>query len=704
LTCETGGRSAVEGQIRRLFQRGVLGDLTDGQLLERFTAGSMEDAEPAFAALVGRHAPMVWRVCRRVLREPHDAEDAFQATFLVLVQNARSVRRKDSVASWLHGVAYRVACCARSAEGRRSRHENRFLVGRERADRGDELESLERSAIVHEELGRLSDPHRQAGVLCDLEELTHEQAAARLGWPVGTVKSRLARGRKRLRARLIRRGLAPASGLIATVSGGGEDRASGLAPAVFDSTIRTALGLSRGSVDVATLSTRLKVLVEAGASAMWWNGLRSAVMAAAVVGGLTFGGAMLRSGTSAVPRQTSQVRAPESPPGAAEEMTTWARNRENLQRIGLALHNYHQANGHFPAAAITGKDGKPSLSWRVEILPFIEDPPGRWNGEALLKQFHRDEPWDSPHNRTLLSRMPRIYASPRDRSGDPATTVYRGFSGPGAMFDGDQGVRLEQVADGPTRTLMVVEAADPVPWTKPEELKWDGKLLRPGRGVLREGEFAALFASGHVRLIEPRNLLPAMITRQGGEAVYLERLRINELPVGHAIPAKDSQGTTVQMTEERERPEVAEYSRAKTLTDALAILTAKLDKDGMQEFKPLLTEARVRKAIVDYVRGYEAYLQAQRGDLESRGLGSLQSSFRAVKPRLLEIAEKGTWPARASFFYFYTLGTAYGNVDGCWVRLEVAAEDEHRKPVHGGAAILNLSYGPTEWPPPSPAR
>ena len=181
---------------------------------------------------------------------------------------------------------------------------------------------------------------------------------------------------------------------------------------------------------------------------------------------------MLRSGTVVVPQEAAPARVSEARPKATED-ATWALNRENLQRIGLALHNYHQANGHFPAAAITGKDGKPLLSWRVEILPFIEDPAGRWNGEDLPKQFHRDEPWDSPHNRTLLSRMPRIYASPRDRSADPTKTVYRGFAGPGAMFEADQGVKLEQVTDGPTRTLMVAEAAEPVPWTKPEELKCD---------------------------------------------------------------------------------------------------------------------------------------------------------------------------------------------------------------------------------------
>ncbi|MGD0043793.1 MAG: sigma factor, partial [Isosphaeraceae bacterium] len=119
------GRAAVLRQIHSLFQVGAFGDLTDGQLLERFRAGDKESAEPAFTALVERHGPMVWRVCHRVLTDSHQAQDAFQATFLVLVRQAGSVRHKDSVASWLHGVAYRVASCARSAESRRRKHEER---------------------------------------------------------------------------------------------------------------------------------------------------------------------------------------------------------------------------------------------------------------------------------------------------------------------------------------------------------------------------------------------------------------------------------------------------------------------------------------------------------------------------------------------------------------------------------------------------
>ncbi len=153
---------------------------------------------------------MVLRVCRSILRDEHDAQDAFQATFLVLVRRADAVRRRESAGSWLHGVALRVAAHARAGMARRRRHERCAGELAVTADRsGAEGVSPELAAILHEELGRLPERYRAAFVLCYLEGHTCEAAARRLGWPVGTVKSRLARGRERLRGRLIRRGVVP---------------------------------------------------------------------------------------------------------------------------------------------------------------------------------------------------------------------------------------------------------------------------------------------------------------------------------------------------------------------------------------------------------------------------------------------------------------------------------------------------------------
>jgi len=208
-TSKDGG---VGRRLQTLFNVGVVRELTDGQLLERFATGRGEGAELAFAALVERHGPMVLRVARGVLDDTHEAQDAFQATFLVLVAKARGLWARDSLGPWLHQVAYRTASCQRSGAARRRRLDRRAAVVEE-AGQPELVDDLAR--ILHEEINRLPERLRVAVVLCDLEGRTHEQASRALGWPVGTVKSRQARARERLRDRLTRRGVAPALGLLA---------------------------------------------------------------------------------------------------------------------------------------------------------------------------------------------------------------------------------------------------------------------------------------------------------------------------------------------------------------------------------------------------------------------------------------------------------------------------------------------------------
>jgi RNA polymerase sigma factor (sigma-70 family) len=197
--------------VQTLFNLGAIGGISDGELLGSFAAGHSERAELAFTALVERHGPMVLRVCRSILRDEHDAQDAFQATFLVLVRRAGVIRKRESVGSWLHGVAVRVSTCARTSAARRQRHERSAAAGAT-VYSPDESDSREIAAVLHEELGRLPARYREAVVLCHLEGLSCEVAAQRLGWPVGTVKSRLSRARERLLHRLIRRGIGPEAG------------------------------------------------------------------------------------------------------------------------------------------------------------------------------------------------------------------------------------------------------------------------------------------------------------------------------------------------------------------------------------------------------------------------------------------------------------------------------------------------------------
>ncbi len=280
-----GGDGAVLRQLRTLLNVGAVRELTDGQLLERFATGRGEAAELAFAVLVERHGPMVLRVCRGVLADPHDTQDAFQATFLVLVRKARALWVRDSLGPWLHQVAYRTASCARSAAARRRRHERSAAASREegRSEVGDEL-----GRVLHEEIDRLPDRFRTPVILCDLGGRTHEQAARHLGWPIGTVKSRLSRGRDRLRDRLRRRGLDPTAGLLAAAPGPSGPDAS-IPPALVDSTtgaavrsltVKTAVGgsaasLAQGVLRSMTMTRWLKVasaLLVLGATA---SGVRS---------------------------------------------------------------------------------------------------------------------------------------------------------------------------------------------------------------------------------------------------------------------------------------------------------------------------------------------------------------------------------------------------------------------------------------------
>jgi prepilin-type processing-associated H-X9-DG protein len=192
-----------------------------------------------------------------------------------------------------------------------------------------------------------------------------------------------------------------------------------------------------------------------------------------------------------------------------------AKSANNLKLMGLAMHKYHDTFQFFPPAAIFDrKDGKPLLSWRVLILPFIEQ-------DQLFNQFHLDEPWDSDHNKPLLSRMPKIYAYPGD---DPTSglTPYQVFVGPMTIFEGKEGHGIIEITDGSSNTILVAEAETPVPWTKPEDLPFDPNKPLPRLGGRHRSTFNALFADGSVHVISTGmsdGTLRALITRNGGEVV-----------------------------------------------------------------------------------------------------------------------------------------------------------------------------------------
>ncbi len=203
--------SPLLGAIRRMVEDPRVKDAPDGELLRRLRGGR---DEPAFRGLLRRHGPMVWNVCRSVVGEDADAEDAFQATFLVLVRQAGAIRQPASVASWLHGVAYRTALKARQERARRRKHEGH--AGRSpKSNRSEDVTWQEVQEVIHGELAAVSEPYRTALVLCYLEGKTQDEAAALLRVCKASLKNRLERGRALLRIRLERRGLGTAAVLAA---------------------------------------------------------------------------------------------------------------------------------------------------------------------------------------------------------------------------------------------------------------------------------------------------------------------------------------------------------------------------------------------------------------------------------------------------------------------------------------------------------
>jgi prepilin-type processing-associated H-X9-DG protein len=210
---------------------------------------------------------------------------------------------------------------------------------------------------------------------------------------------------------------------------------------------------------------------------------------------------------------------------SAREAARRAQCVNNIKQMGLAMHNYHDTLRHLPPAAIRSEDGKPLLSWRVAILPFIEQ-------QALYEEFHLDEPWDSDHNKALISKMPNVYACPSrpDDGAKDGLTHYQVFTGPSALFGLPKGTQFRDVTDGLSNTLMVVEGGEGVIWTKPDDIPYPSQadlenqriIPRPPVGSTHPGGFHAGFADGSVRFIKSTidaAILRALITRNGGEAI-----------------------------------------------------------------------------------------------------------------------------------------------------------------------------------------
>jgi RNA polymerase sigma factor (sigma-70 family) len=503
------GCLADEGEEERT------GGMTDGQLLECFV--SRRDGA-AFAALVQRHAPMVWGACCRILRNHHDAEDAFQATFLVLARRAASVTPREMVAGWLFGVARQTSLKARGTIVR-----NR-IRDREVARRVEQTDPIENGwndlePLIDEELSRLPDRFRAVVVLCDLEGKTRKEAARQLGVPEGTVAGWLARARTILADRLTRRGVALSGATLAALM---PQSVASASESVLASTSQAAVLYSAGpgaipgviSPEVAGLAGKVTGMMAVSKLKI----AAAALVSVALLGGIA---GLTVSSEAQIQQAVSDpvIRAAVEPASHEEALAITSRTAgfKNLQKIGLTFHNYHDVFGQFPPAVLNGPDGKTPYSWRVELLPFLISPEkiqgniGRAEYNELIAGCGYDvsQPWDSSKNRGMLEKIPAIYHHPNDKPDSVAAAFYA-VVGSGTTFDPGEVAKYTDIKGWPASTLMVVESRSQEPWTKPIDIAYSKSATVPRFGGFTENGFLVLSADGAVHFVSdavsPENL------------------------------------------------------------------------------------------------------------------------------------------------------------------------------------------------------
>jgi RNA polymerase sigma factor (sigma-70 family) len=361
----TSQMSEVIQHLRRTVLLRDGAGLTDGQLLEDYI--SRRD-EAAFAALVRRHGPMVWGVCRRVLGNYHDAEDAFQTTFLVLVRKAASIASRELLANWLYGVAHQTALKARATSAKRRARERQVTEMPEPALEQDLWNDLQ--PLLDQELSRLPDKYRVPIVLCDLEGKTRKEAARQLGCPEGTVASRLATARTMLAKRLARYGMAVSGGALAVVLS--QKAASAAVPtSVMSATIQAANLFGAGQA-AGAISVKVATLTEGVLNAMLlknlkWGTATLLILAVVVLAGV---------GVSALPAWQKERKDP-----AKRQQGQPQEAQEKMSKAGrIFLTRQHDPNPNLPSVgdnephlAMVSPDGKED-TWLTKNLKREERP------------------------------------------------------------------------------------------------------------------------------------------------------------------------------------------------------------------------------------------------------------------------------------------------------------------------------------------
>jgi hypothetical protein len=489
---------------------------------------------------------------------------------------------------------------------------------------------------------RLPAKYRTPIVLCYLEGLTHEEAARQLGWPKGTVAGRVARARELLRQRLTRRGIALSAALAALTLAPGT--ASALVPAALvQMTLRAGLQLAAGQAAAGLVSAQVLALTEGVMRTMFWHKMKQAaaiLLALGFLGGVGLFASGQLTGQPGGPDPMAQAEDDAPRPAtrqparrgdkiveddAKAQRSARQQSVQNLKAIALAMHNYQDIYGYFPPAAIYSKEGKPLLSWRVLLLPYLEQ-------DNLYKQFHLNEPWDSEHNLALAETVVKVYTIPGQK--EPGKTYYQVFTGPSTMFErrtgrggglggatesgggsaptaagasaapgeeGDAagsapsaggaggggapthaggqtaggrgvpaGMRIADIVDGTSNTIMVIEGGSAVPWTKPVDLPFTPPNMGAANPVVKlpplGGAFPdvihAAFADGSVATIKrdfDKTVMAAAITRNGGEVMDRDSLT-GPLPTARPSELREENQQLLQEVEAA-RAEVEELTQ-----------------------------------------------------------------------------------------------------------------------------------------------
>lgn len=376
--------SLVLRQLRKMAAARRAVERTDSQLLECFIRDKDEDA---FETLVRRHGRVVLGVCHRVLHDAHDAEDAFQATFLILVRKARSIGKRESLGSWLHGVAYRTAVRAKAESARRRVLERQAgLIGN--GHNGHENGNSDAAwrdlrLVIDEELERLPEKYRTPVVLCYLEGRTNEEAARQLGWPKGTVSGRLARARDILRVRLTRRGITLSAGVLALTL---TQHASASAPsALVFSTVHAAT-LFAAQTAAGLISAHVAALAEGVLKTMFLAKLKIAA-AVLIAAGVVGTGGFLTYGKLAAQQQGTQPVAAAKGSAAPAPATPAQRLKEAQLQLDQLLAEAAKAQMDSELAAVRRQQIQARLDTLKKEIAVLQEQLAVLEKEAANKHL-----------------------------------------------------------------------------------------------------------------------------------------------------------------------------------------------------------------------------------------------------------------------------------------------------------------------------